>query len=78
MEIHSDRGKNFESNLFQRVTEVLGLRNTLTMSLHPPSDGMVKRFNRTMEEHLEGDGRTSEKLESTPSTVPTGLSISCP
>ena len=52
MELHSDQGRNFESNLFQRVTEVLGIRKTRTTPLHPQSDGMVERFNRTMEEHL--------------------------
>ena len=52
VELHSDQGRNFESNLFQRVTEVLGIRKTRTTPLHPQSDGMVERFNRTMEEHL--------------------------
>ena len=50
MELHSDQGGNFESNLFQRITEVLGIRKARTTSLHPQSDGMVERFNHTMEE----------------------------
>ena len=50
--IHSNQDRNLESNLFQRVTEVLRIRKTRTTPLHPQSDGMVKRFNRTMEEHL--------------------------
>ena len=52
MDMRSDQGRNFESNLFQKVTEVLGIRKTRTTPLYPHSDGMVERFNRTMEEHL--------------------------
>ena len=52
MKLHSDQGRNFESNLILKVTEVLGLRKTWTTPLHPQSDGMIERFNRTMEEHL--------------------------
>ena len=52
MEIHSDQGRNFEPNLFKRVTEALGIRKTRTTPLHLQSDGMVERFNCTMDEHL--------------------------
>mgnify|MGYP005983619239 CR=1 FL=1 len=52
MELHSNQARNFESNLFQMVTEVLGIRKTRTIPLHLQSDGMVERFNRTMEEHI--------------------------
>ncbi|XP_063921486.1 uncharacterized protein LOC135136223 [Zophobas morio] len=37
-------------NPIPKVTEVLGIRKTT--SLHPQSDGMVERINRTMEKHL--------------------------
>ena len=40
------------SDLFKRVTELLGIRKTRTIPLHSQSDRMVERFNRTMEEHL--------------------------
>jgi transposase InsO family protein len=52
LEIHSDQGRNFESNIFKKISEIMGFRKTRTTPLHPQSDGMVERFNKTMEEHL--------------------------
>lgn len=51
-ELHSDQGRNFESALFQNVCKVLGIRKTRTTALHPQSDGMVERMNRTINRHL--------------------------
>lgn len=52
LELHSDQGRNFESALFQRVCKLLGIRKTRTTPLHPQSDGMVERMNRTMGKYL--------------------------
>ena len=46
--LHSDQGRNFESSLFRQVCELLGIQKTRTSPLHPQSDGMVERFNRTL------------------------------
>lgn len=51
-ELHSDQGRNFESTIFREMCELYGIRKTRTTPLHPQSDGMVERFNRTLEEYL--------------------------
>ncbi|POS82547.1 hypothetical protein EPUL_004988, partial [Erysiphe pulchra] len=52
LELHSDQGRNFESSLFQGVCELLGIKKTRTTALHPQSDGMVERMNRTVGKYL--------------------------
>lgn len=53
IELHSDQGRNFESAIFKEMCEVYGIRKTRTTPLHPQSDGMVERFNRTLEDYLK-------------------------
>ena len=48
-QIHTDQGRNVESNLFQNLCQLLGIDKTRTTPLRPRSDGMVERFNRTLE-----------------------------
>ena len=50
--IHSDQGRNFESQVFATMCARLGITKTRTTPLHPQSDGLVERFNRTLAEQL--------------------------
>lgn len=50
--LHSDQGTNFNSMLFKELCKLLGIQKTRTTALHPQSDGMVERFNRTILNHL--------------------------
>uniref|UniRef100_A0A3B3RA74 Integrase catalytic domain-containing protein n=1 Tax=Paramormyrops kingsleyae TaxID=1676925 RepID=A0A3B3RA74_9TELE len=51
-ELHSDQGCNFEAEVFGEVCSRLGVRKTRTTPLHPQSDGLVERFNRTLATQL--------------------------
>ena len=50
LQIHT--GRNFESVLFKEVCRLLDIDKTRTTPLRPQSDGMVERFNRTLEAML--------------------------
>jgi hypothetical protein len=52
-QLHSGQGRNFESRLIQEILQRLGMSKTSTMSLRPQSDGMVERYIKTVEEHLQ-------------------------
>ena len=46
--IHSDQGRQYESQLFSEVCLLLQIQKTRTTPYHPQSDGMVERFNKTL------------------------------
>ncbi|MGH0164280.1 UNVERIFIED_CONTAM: hypothetical protein FKN15_046787 [Acipenser sinensis] len=50
--LHSDQGSNFESDVFQRMCELLGIEKTRTTPFRPQSDGQVERFNATLQKIL--------------------------
>ncbi|GFW99443.1 retrovirus-related Pol polyprotein from transposon 412 [Trichonephila clavipes] len=48
LQLHSDQGRNFDSAVCKRLCEILAIDKTKTTALHPQSDGLVERFNRTI------------------------------
>ena len=46
--LHSDQGREFESNLWQEMCQYLAICKTRTNPYRPQSDGQVERFNRTL------------------------------
>ena len=40
--IHTDQGRDFESNLLKHFCELLEIEKTRTTAYHPESDGMVE------------------------------------
>ena len=51
-QIHTDQERQFESKLFQELCQVLEIDKTRTTGFHPQSDGLVERFNCTLENML--------------------------
>lgn len=49
LQIHADRGSNFEAKVFQEMCQLLGIDKTRTTIRRPQSDGMVERANRTIQ-----------------------------
>ena len=47
-QLHSDQGKQFESNLISAICHLLQVEKSRTTPYHPQSNGLVERFNRTL------------------------------
>ena len=48
LEIHTDQGRNFESELFKEMCELLEIGKTRTTSYRPPANGQMERYNRSI------------------------------
>ena len=47
-QLHSDQGKQFESELLKDICNIFRIKKTRTTPHHPQCDGQVERFNRTL------------------------------
>lgn len=50
--LQTDRGRQFESDTVKCLCRMLGVKKTHTTPYNPKSDGIVERFNRTLEDQL--------------------------
>ncbi|GFT31358.1 hypothetical protein TNCV_608011 [Trichonephila clavipes] len=48
LQLHSDQGRNLDSAVCKKLCEIHAIDKTRATALHPQSDGMVERFNRTI------------------------------
>lgn len=46
--VHTDQGRDFESNLIKQVCDLLEIEKTRTTAYHPKSYGLVERLNKTL------------------------------
>ena len=53
LQILSDQGRNFESDLFQEVCKLLDMKKIRTSRYRPQTDGLVERYNRTLKSMLK-------------------------
>lgn len=52
-QIHTDQGREFQSELFRLVCQKFGIQQTRTAPYRPNSDGLIERFNRTLKQLLK-------------------------
>ena len=53
LQITSDRGAQFTSQLWQQMSAMLGIQLSSTTSYHPQANGLVERFHRRLKDALK-------------------------
>ena len=64
--IVTDRGRQFESQLWSNLMALLGITRSRTTSYHPQSNGMVERFHRQLKAALKAQPNPDDWMTSLP------------
>ncbi|KAJ0176674.1 hypothetical protein K1T71_007853 [Dendrolimus kikuchii] len=59
MDIVTDRGRQFESTLFQHLSAIAGFQHRRTTAYHPACNGLVERFHRQLKAAITCHGNSS-------------------
>ena len=64
--IVTDRGRQFESKLWQALMSLLGSKRARTTAYHPQSNGLVERFHRQLKAALKAQLNPSSWMDALP------------
>ena len=64
--VTTDRGRQFESDLFKQLLQTLGSTRIRTTSYHPMANGMVERFHRQLKAALKSHPNPTRWTDSLP------------
>lgn len=53
LEVHTDQGGNFESDLFKEVCSLLDVKKTRSTPYRPSFNGLIEKFNLTLENMIK-------------------------
>lgn len=51
--IQTDQGNNFKSGLFQKITQIPGIKHVTSLAYHPESQGVLERWHQTFKSMLK-------------------------
>lgn len=64
--VTTDRGRQFESNLWRQMMQILGTKRIRTTSYHPIANGLIERFHRQLKAALKSSTHPTNWTDSLP------------